>query len=255
MAVGTDYSAQASNDGALGQSLYMLNNPPSAAAQSIIRQNINALSHPQGKSVVDLTGSGHNVDLRGFGRTSAVHSRGYLTGTGVVGNITGAGIDDRYAPSLAPVPEEYERELDMLSELFNGDEAEMLRVGMLQSSGMPHPSMGNENIHSTTPNQSIGNGTTSKTVTEQVRKRASDDYFSNDIVTPIKRKQAGKVRKGLATSNPLYTSVIEDASPSMGSVEVYRRALFAANDDLTPQKKRRKRKEDSPTSNSSDSEH
>ena len=141
----------------------MLSNSPSTAAQSIIRQNINALSHPQGKSVVDLTGSGHDVDLRGFGRTSVVHSRGYLTGTGVVGNITGAGIDDRYAPSLAPVPEEYERELDMLSELFNGDDAEMLRVGMLQSSGTPHPSMDNENNHTTTLNQSIGNGTTTST--------------------------------------------------------------------------------------------
>jgi hypothetical protein len=190
MAFGTNYSSQVSNDGALGQALYMLSNPPSAAAQGVIRQNINALSHPQGRDVVDLTGSGSAVSLREFGRTSAVHSRGYLTGTGIVGNITRAGINDRYAPSLPPV-HEYERELDELNELnelFNGDEDEMLQVGILQSSGTLHPSMGNENnhtttpnremqqpsmrnenTHTTTPNQSIG---TSKTVTERVRKRA-----------------------------------------------------------------------------------
>lgn len=172
--------------------------------------------------------------MRGFGRTSAVHSRGYLTGTGVVGNITGAGDDDN---------------LDILRDLFNGDEDEMLQVGMLWSIGMQQSSMGDENNHT------AGNGTiTSKTVTERVRKRASDEYFSNDIVTPMKRKHAGKVRKGLATSNPLYTSVIEDASPGMGSEEVYRRSLFAAKDNHTPQKKSRKKKEGSPTSDSSVSE-
>ena len=197
---------------------------------------------------------------------------GYLTGTGVVGNITGAGINDRYAPSLPPV-HEYERELYELAQLFDGDEEEMLRVGILQSSRTPHPSMGNENnhtttpnremqqpsmgnenTHTTTPNQSIG---TSKTVTERVRKRASNVYFSNDdTVSPNERKQAGKVRKGLATGNSLYTSVIVDASPSLASVELYRRALFTAErDDRTPQKKRRKRKEESPTSDSADSEH
>ena len=272
MAFGTDYSSQVSNDGALGQALYMLSHPPSGGAQGFLRQSINALSHPQGRDVVDLTGSGNTVSLREFGRTSAVHSRGYLTGTGVVGNITGAGINDRYAPSLPPV-HEYERELYELADLFDGDEEEMLRVGILQSIGTPHPSMGNENNHTTapnremqqpsmgnennhttTPNQSIG---TSKTVTERVRKRASDVYFSNDdTVSPNERKQAGKVRKGLATGNSLYTSVIVDASPSLASVELYRRALFTAErDDRTPQKKRRKRKEESPTSDSSDSEH
>jgi hypothetical protein len=53
MAPGTNYSLQASNDGALGQSLCMLNNPLLAAAQSVIRQNINALSHRQGKTVIN----------------------------------------------------------------------------------------------------------------------------------------------------------------------------------------------------------
>ena len=94
-------------------------------------------------------------------------------------------------------------------------------------------------------------------LTERVRKRASDVYFSNDdTVSPNKRKQAGKVWKGLATGNSLYTSIIEDASPSLALVDVYRRALFTAEHvDHTPQKKRRKRKEESPTSDSSDSEH
>ena len=87
-----DYTSHAYNDGALGQSLYMINHTPSAAAQGVIRQNINALSHSQGKSVVNLTDE-HNVDLRTSGRTSAAYSRGNHTGTGLVGDITGAGFD------------------------------------------------------------------------------------------------------------------------------------------------------------------
>ena len=41
----------------------MINHTPSAAAQGVIRQNINALSHSQGKSVVNLTDE-HDVDFK-----------------------------------------------------------------------------------------------------------------------------------------------------------------------------------------------
>ena len=45
------------------------------------------------------------------------------------------------------------------------------------------------------PKQSIGGGTTSKTLTERVGK----DEFDDDL-SPTKQKRAGKVRVGLATN-------------------------------------------------------
>ena len=103
MAPSTNYSLHASNDGALGHSLFMLNNPLSAAAQGVIHKNINALSHCQGKTVINLYDD-HSVDLRSFGRTSTIHSQGNHTGTGFVGDI-GCGIEhgnSTYNPSLCP---------------------------------------------------------------------------------------------------------------------------------------------------------
>ena len=160
MAPGTNYSLQASNDGALGQSLYMLNNPPSATAQSVIRQNINALSHRQGKTVINLYDD-HSVDLRSFGRTSATHSQGNHTGTGLVGDI-GCGIEHGNGPSDHSLCPEWEKEM---YELFSGDNNEMFQLGMIQSMQASNPYVGDENTHATMPKQSISGGTTSKTRT------------------------------------------------------------------------------------------
>jgi hypothetical protein len=88
----------------------------------------------------------------------------------------------------------------------------MFQVGMIQSMQASNTYVGNENKHATKPKQSIGGGTTSKTLTERVRKRASEDEFNEDL-SPIKQKQAGKVRVGLATNNPRYTTIIDDAPP------------------------------------------
>jgi hypothetical protein len=41
--------------------------------------------------------------------------------------------------------------------------------------------VGDENTHATMPKQSIGSGTTSKTLTECVRKRAYNDKFDDDL--------------------------------------------------------------------------
>jgi hypothetical protein len=105
------------------------------------------------------------------------------------------------------------------------------------------------------PKQSIGGGATSKTLTEHVRKRACDDEFDDDL-SPTKQKRAGKVRVGLATKNPRYTTIIDDAPPDMLSQDLYGRTLkCAAHDNTPPMKKSRKKKKESPIpSDSSDSE-
>ena len=204
------------NDGVLGQSLYMLNNPPSAAAQSVIRQNINALSHRQGKTVINLYDD-HSVDLRSFGRTSATHSQGNHTGTGLVDDI-GCGIEHGNIPSDPSLCPEWEKEM---YELFNGDNNEMFQLGMIQSM------------------------------------QASNPYVEfDDDLSPTKQKRAGKVRVGLATKNPRYTTIIDDAPPDMLSQDLYGRTLkCAAHDNTPPMKKSHKKKKESPIpSDSSDSE-
>ena len=108
-------------------------------------------------------------------------------------------------------------------ELFNGDKNKMFQLGMIQSMQASNPYVGDENMHATMPKQSIGSGTTSKTLTERVSKRAYDDEFDDDL-SPTKQKRAGKVWVGLATNNPRYTTVIDD-SPLICP----RRTCMAAN--------------------------
>ena len=139
-------------------------------------------------------------------------------------------------------------------ELFNGDTDEMFQLGMIKSVQASNPYVGDENMHATIPKQSIGSGTTSKTLTERVRKRVYNDKFNDDL-SPTKQKQAGKVCVGLATNNPRYTTVIDDAPPDMLSQDLYgHTSKCAAHANTPPMKKSRKKKKESPIpSDSSDS--
>jgi len=137
--------------------------------------------------------------------------------SGLVGNI-GCGIEHGNGPSDPSLRPEWEKEM---YELFNGDNNEMFQLGMIQSM------------------------------------QASNPYVEfDDDLSPTKQKRAGKVRVGLATKNPRYTTIIDDAPPDMLSQDLYGHTLkCSAHDNTPPMKKSRKKKKESPIpSDSSDSE-
>jgi hypothetical protein len=85
-----------------------------------------------------------------------------------------------------------------------------------------------------------------------VRKRATCNEFDmTGDVSPGSKKQAGKVKVGLAMRKELYSSIIEDM-PEMNSQDLYSMVLERAAREimLTPNKRNKKKRCKSSNSNS-----
>jgi hypothetical protein len=90
IAPGANVVSAVRNYAALGQSLFIVANPPSPNAASFIRNQINRISSQLGRNtVVNLAGDAE-VDLRTFGCPNQARLQGRLTSTGLVGESIGA---------------------------------------------------------------------------------------------------------------------------------------------------------------------
>ena len=71
---GVPFLSNIVNEGSLAQALFIVNNPPSHQAKSILRSKVAGVAHPSGVTCIDLCGE--TVDLRTYGKSTSSNAAG-----------------------------------------------------------------------------------------------------------------------------------------------------------------------------------
>ena len=83
---GVPFLSNIVNEGGLAQALFIVNNPPSHQAMSILHSKVAGVAHPSGRTCINLCGE--TVDLRTYGKSSSSNATGkQIINNGLSGNI------------------------------------------------------------------------------------------------------------------------------------------------------------------------